>query len=239
PLMLPAVISCVNARCPSTNNLLVHSTVDFTPKIQYSCQMSLAPNSEEPSSTLTLNGAGDCETSPYDFQSFVAGGSTGGLASACSLVIYDWEGCQGAAATLPMASMPNEACQFHGGRSASLNCTGRLPRYVELLYVPSPLHVSLADGDMLKVATTHLLSMCSNATSSAGNSSSTTFTTSSGLTAISTTPISVNSATSTNGTATQTSSPPNLPLYTDSAGMSRACASVAGLIGVLAAFALL
>ncbi|TKA71444.1 hypothetical protein B0A55_07165 [Friedmanniomyces simplex] len=73
---LPSLMSCLTSSCATISQQVLASLhVAYTPKVEYSCENSMVPG-ENPGAdvpTLMLSGSGNCETSPYDFRSFVAG----------------------------------------------------------------------------------------------------------------------------------------------------------------------
>ena len=122
---LGALISCIDTEClVSTSS----TSIALTPKAQFSCQQSLVPGSDEPSSSLTLNGNGECLTSPYRFRSFIASAGSSKhmnlVAQQCRMKLYEREDCAGAATDLDMKHLKDNACTFHGGKSARLHCGG-------------------------------------------------------------------------------------------------------------------
>ncbi|KAK1072068.1 hypothetical protein LTR12_001453 [Friedmanniomyces endolithicus] len=160
---LPALMYCLTTSC-STISQQVLSTlhVAYTPKVEYSCENSMVPGDSPGNDvpTLMLSGSGNfatptyrvvemlmvpgnCETSPYDFQSFVAGTRSELTDEIFQLKVFAGEGCTGDATSLSMSDGVEE-CQFAGGRSARLSCDV---------------------GEQSQLAVSRLQTLCPNATS--------------------------------------------------------------------------
>jgi len=109
---------------------------------------------------------GNCETSPYAFQSFVAGTRSELTDEMCQLKVFAGEGCTGDATSLSMSDGVEE-CQFAGGRSARLSCEVGEQSQCEL----HPAWLRILDGEEITltsediVAVSRLQTLCSNATS--------------------------------------------------------------------------
>lgn len=99
----------------------------YSPKALYSCQMNNipGPSTDIDPTTLTLNGDGECASSPYRFGSFIpASESMQAMNGVCTMMLYPQAECGGVATRVPMGSMQDETCVFRGGRSARLACAG-------------------------------------------------------------------------------------------------------------------
>ncbi|KAK0256503.1 hypothetical protein LTR48_003525 [Friedmanniomyces endolithicus] len=146
---LPALMYCLTTSCSTiSEQVLANLHVAYTPKVEYSCENSMVPGNSPGNDvpTLVLSGSGNCETSPYDFQSFVAGTRSELTDEMCQLKIFAGEGCTGDATSLSMSDGVEE-CQFAGGRSAKLSC--------QVGEQSQPLSI---------VAVSRLQTLCSNAT---------------------------------------------------------------------------
>ncbi|KAK1077319.1 hypothetical protein LTR33_008187 [Friedmanniomyces endolithicus] len=147
---LPALMYCLTTSCSTiSEQVLANLHVAYTPKVEYSCENSMVPGNSPGNDvpTLMLSGSGNCETSPYDFQSFVAGTRSTLTDEMCRLMVFAGEGCTGDATSLSMSDGVEE-CQFAGGRSAKLDC--------QVGEQSQPLSI---------VAVSRLQTLCSNATS--------------------------------------------------------------------------
>lgn len=121
-------MSCITTTCPvlsTTGPLTNLSTlqVSYTPKVTYQCENSPVSEANTESPTMLLNGTGNCETSPFDFKSLVAGPRTNDEAvdQDCKIAVFPAEQCGGEASMIGLVDGAEE-CHFVGGRSARLVC---------------------------------------------------------------------------------------------------------------------
>lgn len=125
---LSDLTTCLTKLCVNpvdTQSLVAGLGVSISPKLEYSCKMSMVPAASDDGATLALNGS--CSTSPYPFKSFFPQG-VGSIAASngCKIEIYSEEDCLGSAGSVDIGTSQNSQCIFRGGRSARLACNNEL-----------------------------------------------------------------------------------------------------------------
>lgn len=97
--------------------------MNLSPKKEYSCQQTYVPGDETPTPLLKMRGQGQCQTNPYDFQSFItSAGNDPWAAGVCGISIYPKAHCMGQPKIFAL-TLHGDGCTFGTGRSARLDCS--------------------------------------------------------------------------------------------------------------------